>query len=778
MSRWVLVMVGVPLLSACAGGDGAGTPAAGILVDPLLVPIVDPLPVPIVDPLPTPVVEPPLIPVEARDDYRLQWGLDAIGASRAFARIRARDGQDQEGRFLPPGIGGYVVIVDTGVDREHPDLPESLVLEDLFFRSGQDEQGDEFSHGTAVTGVISARYDLEENDVLGVAPGAVVSVIALPLGSADVTRPYTPIGVDQLQGYGNYLARVLARVPLKPRRITFTPPLPIPIDNPVLPNAINLSFGQHGLIEDYTEASLRLLAALFIRAEFRTADGEQFVHVVAAGNANGFGGGCIAGTRHCEGNSTVHTANHFRATSPELLAGLPVHIAELRDNWVAVVAVDRDRRIAAFSNRCGVAARWCLAAPGAGVPVLYYGPDLDEDPPTPGARGVRGVNGTSFAAPHVSGGLALLEHAFRGDLSNVQLLDRLYQTAEVTPDPVPPGAECPAHLDIDGDRSNCELSSLYGRGMINLDTAAAPVGTLTTGGVQVHTGLPVAGSLLRGGGATGDALLQALAGRELAVFDSLGAPFWMDATRFVRDLPAHPPALQSSVADWTRAASVPSARGSHFSPLQAYRGSTQTLAITAFASAGGMQGLGVAWTPTPGFGLGLGWLDESDSLLQMRSSGAFGNLGGNSLIAGFSGGLDSGPWRTALAAELGVAWPAVDGPLLQAAGPLLSSGWSLSLQRQGVYNGTLQLALQQPVRVEHGGLQLQLPTGRTPGGTVLYEQHHLSLSPAGRQLDLALHWTTTLAGGELTLGTVWSHQPGHRRARADLSTLLNFTLGL
>ena len=123
-----------------------------------------------------------------------------------------------------------------------------------------------------------------------------------------------------------------------------------------------------------------------------------------------------------------------------------------------------------------------------------------------------------------------------------------------------------------------------------------------------------------------------------------------------------------------------------------------------------------------------------------------------------------------------MARPVVDGPLLQAAGPLFSSGWSLSLQRQGVYNGILQLALQQPVRVEHGGLQLQLPIARMPDGTVLYEQHQLSLSPAGRQLDLSLHWTTTLAGGELILGTVWSHQPGHRRARADLSTLLNFSL--
>ena len=620
--RWALVMAVVPLLLACgggggmaaltgaggAGGSGAGTPAAL-------------LPPPTVTPSSSAALDRTQLEVEDRADYQRQWGLDAIGVSKAFARIRASDAKDQAGRFLSPGVGGYVAVLDTGVDLQHPDLPASRVLEDLFFRLGQDEPGDEFSHGTAVTGVISARYDAAGNDVLGVAPGAVVSVIALDIGTADVTVPYTPLRANQLTGYGTYMAWLLSRVPIRPRSVTFTPPLPIPINNPVLPNVISISFGPHGLSEDYTEAELRSASDLFTQAELRMVDGEQFVHVVAAGNANGFRGGCIAGTRHCEGDSVVHADNHFRATSPELLAGLPIHIAELRDNWVAVIAVDRDRRIADFSNRCGVAARWCLAAPGVDIPVLYYGPNPAADPPTSGARGITVASGTSFAAPHVSGGLVLLEHAFRGGLSNVQLLDRLYQTADVTPDPVLPGVECPAYLDTDGDRSNCELSSIYGRGMINLDVATAPVGALSTGGVQVHTGLPVAGSALQGSAATGDALLQALAGRELAMFDSLGAPFWAAATDFVRALPVPRPALQSSVADWTQAAPAdPSARGSHFSPLQAYRGATPTFALTSFASAEGMQGLGVAWTPAPGLGLGLGWLDESDSLLQMRSS--------------------------------------------------------------------------------------------------------------------------------------------------------------
>ena len=57
-----------------------------------------------------------------------------------------------------------------------------------------------------------------------------------------------------------------------------------------------------------------------------------------------------------------------------LLAGLPARIAELEGNLLSVVATTEEGPIAPFSNRCGIAADWCLAAPGEG----------DPDPPTSG----------------------------------------------------------------------------------------------------------------------------------------------------------------------------------------------------------------------------------------------------------------------------------------------------------------------------------------------------------------------------------------------------------
>ena len=120
-----------------------------------------------------------------------------------------------------------------------------------------------------------------------------------------------------------------------------------------------------------------------------------------------------------------------------------------------------------------MAAQWCVAAPGADLVVAYYGPDREG---RAGAYGYStGGNGTSFAAPLVAGGLAVLKHYFRDQLGNTEVLTRLYETADVTPDTVADGEQCPEHLDLDGDRSACELSSTHGRGLMDLDAATRPV---------------------------------------------------------------------------------------------------------------------------------------------------------------------------------------------------------------------------------------------------------------------------------------------------------------
>ena len=74
----------------------------------------------------------------------------------------------------------------------------------------------------------------------------------------------------------------------------------------------------------------------------------------------------------------------------------------LKLRWLAVVAVDSNNKIASYSNGCGNAREWCLAAPGS---ALTTDKDSDSD--------YDSVGGTSIAAAYVSGALAVLKSRLR-----------------------------------------------------------------------------------------------------------------------------------------------------------------------------------------------------------------------------------------------------------------------------------------------------------------------------------------------------------------------------
>ena len=84
---------------------------------------------------------------------------------------------------------------------------------------------------------------------------------------------------------------------------------------------------------------------------------------------------------------------------------------------VAVGAVDKQGELAGFSDRAGAARAAYISAPGQKVVT-------DCDPETCAI-----VSGTSFAAPHVAGALALIMEAFP-DLSGRQALDLLLRGAQ------------------------------------------------------------------------------------------------------------------------------------------------------------------------------------------------------------------------------------------------------------------------------------------------------------------------------------------------------------
>ena len=149
-------------------------------------------------------------------------------------------------------------------------------------------------------------------------------------------------------------------------------------------------------------------------------------------------------------NGAVHVwaTMNFRYTNPSYQASLPYHFPDLQAGWVAVAAVGTDGVIASYSNRCGVAAAWCIAAPGSSVNSVSISSDSS----------YAAMSGTSMAAPHVSGAIAALKTRFP-NLSFQQVRERILVTANKR-----------------GIYSN---SSIYGQGLLDLDAASSPVGSLS-----------------------------------------------------------------------------------------------------------------------------------------------------------------------------------------------------------------------------------------------------------------------------------------------------------
>ena len=138
----------------------------------------------------------------------------------------------------------------------------------------------------------------------------------------------------------------------------------------------------------------------------------------------------------------VYAAGNKSKPYPIGAGYFPVHFPELRGHVIVAVALDSNGVIADYSNHCGAASTFCIAAPGR-----HYAPS--------GPNGYVTVQGTSFAAPTVGGSLAILKQAFPS-LGNDELVTRLFATANKT--------------------GIYEVASIYGQGLVDLDAATQPVG--------------------------------------------------------------------------------------------------------------------------------------------------------------------------------------------------------------------------------------------------------------------------------------------------------------
>ena len=697
--------------------------------------------------------------------FQNQWGLAAINADRAYANLELQHGPD-----VAPGEGVTVGVLDTGIDAAHPQFRNKTIVQ-RFLPDSTGDDGSEYSHGTAVSSIIAGE-DLPdfESDSQGVAWGADLVIFALPLG--DPPESYEPISVSELPGTAEYFVDTFSEIlawRYGSQSIEF----------------LNLSLGVSGISESYSEEVIRESFAPLVPVMLQEGSDKKVVFIWAAGNANGLA--CEVPVPECVDGAV-------EANSASILSGLSAHLPELGETTVAVVAIRPDGEIADFSNRCGIAAEFCLAAPGEGIEVAYFGPGRDGEP---GFRGLAAGGGTSFAAPMVTGGLAVMKQYFRGQLANTDLLTRLLETANSS--------------------GIYAESAIYGRGLMDLGAATSPVGqTVVSMGDRVgSSGAALSDSVLQLGLALGDALVPALEDREIAAFDQLGAPFWYDVDTMVSV--AARPALHDRFRDFqqlslteplgspadairlpilearsaahraipalylAKSGASPAATANHFAlarhsvvatlPVSADLSAT-LLTTEGLARQEPASGAALVWRePEAPVGLRAGWMGERQTLLGSEADGAFGDLEAHAAFAGIEADTELGPWRLGGTAEIGTVTAQARGGVFQELSPLATSAFAVHATRQNANGSAFRVSVSQPLRVEGGHALLSLPSGRTTAGEVIRNTLTADVEPGGRQVDLALQWQQPLEIGELRLGATLSHEPGHRR-NADAELIL------
>jgi hypothetical protein len=353
-------------------------------------------------------------------------------------------------------------VLDDGLDEDHPDIAPNLITS-FTFQGDTDVDG---PHGTAVAGI--AVGDDNGTGTQGVAFNA--GLIAVQVGDVN---PDDPTQIDLDLNLALQALELIAAGDIEADIINMS--FGIPLTGPILL--------ADGTVLEVSDPDLLADFAIIEEVLQDVADAGKLM-VFAAGNDAGL----IPDISASLGEDVVDVGALF----PGQLA------SEVDDGAIVAIAVDENNNIAGFSNSClGVEAR-CIAAPGVDFRGALVG----------GGTGDFG-EGTSYAAPLVSGAAAVVQAAFPGTTPQ-EAGNRLLSTA--------------TDLGAPG------IDSTFGNGLLNLEEALSPQGALTVAtGSRIDgakadlsaTGLSLGSGLAFGG--PGADLLD-----DVVVLDDDNFPFGVD----------------------------------------------------------------------------------------------------------------------------------------------------------------------------------------------------------------------------------------------------------
>ncbi len=428
-------------------------------------------------------------------------------------------------------------------------------------------------------------------------------------------------------------------------------------------------------------------------------------------------------------------------------ADLPFHERHLRGHHLSVMAVDDEGAHSFYTNFCGPlpsdwdAERWgrhyCVAAPGivnaaANLPGYAY----------------QGTQGTSFAAPVVTGAVALLMEHFRGQLGNTEVAKRIVNTAN--------------------NRGRYAQMEIYGAGLLDIEAALKPVGRTFTGTPSVRR--PALSTVLYAPPALG-ALGQrfARAGVEVASLDRLGAPFWSTPERHVRTGVQ----LSATIPGFAEAhQAIHGERHLGFTPGTVALAPAAPTAPGALAPVRLLMGsnrMGLEQAPGAGFRWGI--LGDGSSWQGGRVSGAFGDdVRSITTWIGRGARFELGEaWSVHASATVGYGRAFLGSGTMLNTDPYLMSAWNVALERGERGGGTWsRFSLSQPLRAETGNATLTYLSGLDDGNPV-YDRTTVPLAPAGREMELSLTHESALGWGRGVFKVAHAWNAGHETGRSRFS---------
>ena len=167
--------------------------------------------------------------------------------------------------------------------------------------------------------------------------------------------------------------------------------------------------------------------------------------------------------------------------------------------------------------------------------------------------------------------------------------------------------------------------------------------------------------------------------------------------------------------------------------------------------------------------LGASWLHEDRTVLGARFHDALGRGGADSAFLDARAG-----WSLRPDLRLGASWrggttmPRGSGAIV--GGRLLSQAFAVDLEKLGVFaqGDRLALRIAQPLRVERGGVRLNLPVDYDYATlSPTFARSTYALTPSGRELIGELVWRGELWGGDAAASVFYRKDPGHFSSLPD-----------